>query len=169
MTRTRRLVAVALGLVALLSACSKDGGADGGVVLDGRPRFPDQEGIVEAVSRTSLTLDGGRTYRVSPELQSFATQTMEAVPLLGREGQFVHVGLEDGTVVWFATIAEPFAGDPPTAYYTGHLVRIDDGRAIFRDGTVLRLGADVSSPAPSGFVQVEIDPVGRVVRGIALP
>lgn len=170
-----RSIALVVGVAIVSSfagACSKDvteeDGA-GAVVLDGRPRLPDEEGIVEEVSRDRITLDGGRTYRVSPKLQSFATQTMQAVPLLGREGQFVHVGLDGDTMVWFATIAEPFPGEPPTAYYTGVLEKIQGGRAYFRDGTVLSMADAVTSPVAKGFVQVEIDPVAREVRKLALP
>ena len=167
----RRLAAAVTVLSFVLAAgCSRDGGGgDGRLVLDGRPRVPDEEGIVTAVSRTEITLDGERTFKVSPKLQSFATQTMQAVPLLGREGQFVHIGVEGETMVWFATVAEPFPGEPPTAYYTGILEKVDAGRAYFRDGTVLRLADGVDPPVDEGFVQVEIDPSASVVRKLTLP
>lgn len=169
MSPRRGIVALAFCLVAVLGACNRGGGDDGRLVLDGRPRVPDQEGVVVEVSRERITLDGGRTYRVSPKLQSFATQTMQAVPLLGRKGQFVHVGLDGDTMVWFATVADSFPGEPPTAYYTGVLKKVSDGRAYFRDGTVLRLGEGVEPPVPNGFLQVEIDPKAHVVRRMARP
>lgn len=139
------------------------------VPLDGTPRLPDAEGIVIEMTRSELTLDGGRTYPVSRRLQSFSTQTGQLVPALGREGQYVHVGIEGGTVVWFAPIAEVFEGEVPVAYYTGQLDRIVDGRARFRDGTVLRLADGVAASPGPGIVQVEIDPVARVVRRVSRP
>lgn len=169
MTRRRGWAVVALSLALMTAPACSRAASESGLVLDGRPRIPDQEGVVVSVSRQRITLDGDRTYKVSPKLQSFATQTMQAVPLLGREGQFVHIGLDGDTMVWFATIAEPFAGDPPTAYYTGVLERIDGDRAYFRDGTVLHVPAGLASPVAKGFVQVEIDPVAHRVRKITLP
>lgn len=160
---------IVIGLSLLAAGCSRDSGDDGRLVLDGRPRVPDEEGIVVSVTREEITLDGGRTFKVSPKLQSFATQTMEAVPLLGREGQFVHIGVEDDTMVWFATVADPFPGEPPTAYYTGILEKVEGQRAYFRDGTVLRLADGVEAPVQEGFLQVEIDPSAHLVRKLSLP
>src|SRR5688500_15904782 len=76
------LVAGALMLV----GCAE--GEDDRLVLDGRPRLPDAEGVVEKISFEQITLDGGRSYEVRKDLQSFSTYTLEAVPMLHRLGQY---------------------------------------------------------------------------------
>ncbi len=157
-----------LAVALTVTACSGSR-AGGALVLDGRPRPPDEEGVIQEVSRTRLVLDGGRAYRITPSLQAFSTQTLQAVPILGREGQFVHVGTKGATAVWIATVADVFPGDPPVAYYTGTLDDVQGDRVAFRDGTVLRLGPGVRPPPGAGFVQVEIDPVAHVVRRLSSP
>ncbi|MDQ1374676.1 MAG: hypothetical protein QOJ09_2014 [Actinomycetota bacterium] len=155
----------ALVAVALLAGACHHARADR-VVLDGRPRYPDVEGVVQSVSVKRIVLDGGRSYAVSPNLQSFSTYTLETTPLLGRLHQYVQVGLQGHTAVWVAgvgaVVRSPSA--PPAAYYLGHLVRVQGRRAVFRDGTVLRLGTGVT--ASPGQVRVEIDPDRHVARAI---
>jgi hypothetical protein len=160
-----------LGLVVLVllavatSGCRRGGEEASGVVLDGRPRLPDVEGVVTDVSFTELTLEGGRTYRITRDLQCFSTYTLEPLPLLGRKGQYVQLGLDGSRVVWLASIGGVLTGDEPSVYYTGSLEREEDGRLYFRDGTVFRVGDGVQVPAP-GFVQVEIDPATQRARRI---
>lgn len=161
---------VLLTLVVLVAAgaCSRKGPSDT-LVLDGRPRLPDAEGVVVHVSRERIVLDGGRAYSVSPALRSFSTQTMATVPVLGRENQFVHLGLRGDTMVWIAIVGAVLPGDPPVIYYTGSLREVKGGRAYFADGTVLGLAPGVAAPVKSGFLQVSIDPKSHLVSALKLP
>ena len=157
------LVVAAVTVILVLAGC-RDGGPDA-LVLDGSPRYGDDEGVVTAVTRERLTLDGRRTFEVSPQLRAFSTRTLDAVPLLGRQGQYVLVGLDGDTVVWVASVGGVLRvpGQRPVAYYTGDLERVVNGRAEFADGTVLRVAAGVRAPPP-GRVRAEIDVDGHVVR-----
>ena len=155
--------------VLLLGGCTRSD-ADR-LVLDGSPRHPDAEGVVEQISFDRITLDGGRSYDVAKDLQSFSTYDLAAVPMLHRLGQYVHVGLNGNEVEWMAGIGVVVRnpGVPPVVYYNGVLVRLDDDRAIFRDGTVLRLADGVTSPVERGLVRAELDPSLHRVRAIVLP
>jgi hypothetical protein len=160
----RRLLVVCVLLAAVAGSCSRSGGADDALVLDGRPRFPDAQGVVRDVTFTKLTLADGTSYRITRDLRCFSTYTLGAVPLLGRKGQFVQLGLEGDRVAWLASVGAVVNSEPPAVYYTGRLVRADaKRRAIFRDGTVFALGDGVDVP-PAGFVQVAIDPATGMVR-----
>ena len=127
--------------------------------------------MVEEISFDRIILDGGRSYGVAKDLQSFSTYDLAAVPMLHRLGQYVHLGLNGKKVEWMAGIGvvvrSPAA--PPVVYYNGVLVRLEDDRAIFRDGTVLRLADGVTSPVESGLVRAELDPSLHRVRAIVLP
>ena len=140
------------------------------LVLDGRPRPPDAEGVVEKISFESVTLDGGRTFEVRKDLQSFSTYDLAAVSMLGRLGQYVQLGLDGKKVAWMAMIGEVVRGGPaPVVYYNGVLVRLEGDRATFRDGTVLQLADGVTSPVETGFVRAELDPALHRVRAVVLP
>ena len=130
----------------LLQGCS--GGRGHRLVLDGRPRIPDAEGVVEQISFERVTLDGGRSYGVRKDLQSFSTYDLAAVPMLHRLGQYVQVGLDGSKVAWMAGIGVVVrrSDAPPVVYYNGVLVRREGIRAIFRDGTVLQLATGVAPP-----------------------
>ena len=163
--RGRHWRGVAATLVVLASACSAS--SSHRVVLDGRARYPDAEGVVVSVTPQQLTLDGGRTYRVSSVVQSFSSETLATVPLLQRSGQYVQVGLDGRTAVWVAAVGAVFTSSPPLVYYQGVLVRIDaKRRAVFRDGTVLQLKPGVPGAAP-GFARAEIDPAAHLVVRLA--
>jgi hypothetical protein len=155
--------------VLLLGSCTRSD--DGRLVLDGRPRHPDAEGTVEQISFDRIVLDGGRSYGVAKDLQSFSTYDLAAVPMLHRLGQYVHLGLDGKKVQWMAGIGvvvrNPAA--PPVVYYNGVLVRLEDDRAVFRDGTVLRLADGVTSPVERGLVRAELDPSLHRVRALVLP
>ena len=147
-----------LAFLALLTAC---GGGTQQLVLDGRPRMPDAEGVVEKISATRITLDGGRSYGVRGDLQSFSTYDLAPVPMLHRLGQYVQLGLDGDNVAWMAGVGLVVRASPapPVVFYNGRLVRIDSGRrAIFRDGTVLLLAPGVRSTVDEGLVRAEIDP-----------
>jgi hypothetical protein len=158
--------AVLLLTAALLAGCS--GGDGDRLVLDGRPRHPDAEGVVTAVSRERITLDGDRSWPLRRDLQSFSTYDLGATPILGRQGQYVQVGLRHKEAAWVAGIGVVVPAQPPVVFYNGHLLKIEKGRAIFRDGTVLRLAGGVRSPVPEGPVRAEIDPAKHRVR-VLLP
>jgi hypothetical protein len=166
--RASPLPLVFLAALLLLSGCAKKG--DDRLVLDGRPRVPDVEGVVEQISFERITLDGARSFPVRKDLQSFSTYDLAAVPMLHRLGQYVQLGLNGKKVAWMAGIGVVVrAGAPPVVYYNGVLVRLDGDRAIFRDGTVLQLADGVGSPVESGQVRAEIDPSLHRVRALVQP
>lgn len=142
-------------LLVLVAAC-RGGGAEP-IKLDGSPRYPDDEGIATSVSRESVVLDGERTYGVSKDLRSFSTFDLSTQSLVSRQGLYVHVGLDGKTVTWIAGIAAVIP-DPPRVFYVGVLKARDGERAIFRDGTVLRVDDGVALPPTGTTVQAEIDP-----------
>jgi hypothetical protein len=153
----------ALGLAALVvlaGACSSSGKV---VALDGSPRHPDDEGVVTRISFQRITLDGKRTYDVSPELLAFSTVTRQLEPMLSREHQYVQVGLHGSTMVWMAGIAAVVPTTPPAVYYVGRMTSVDgEGRATFSDGTVLRLGPSART-LQRRRVRAKIDPVRHLV------
>jgi hypothetical protein len=55
-------------------------------------------------------------------------------------------------------------GAAPTVYYTGVFRRVEEGRAVFRDGSTLRVGNGVALPHAGAMVRAEIDPGRHVVR-----
>jgi hypothetical protein len=151
----------------LLSGCVKSDRQR--LVLDGRPRYPDAEGVVETISFEQITLDGGRSFGVRKDLQSFSTYDLAAVPMLQRSGQYVQLGLDGKKVAWMAMVGEVVRGAaPPVVYYNGVLVRLDGDRAVFRDGTVLQLADGVTSPVEQGFVRAELDPSLHRVRALVV-
>ena len=164
----RRLPLLLLAGVLALAGCAKSD--SNRLVLDGRPRPPDVEGVVEKISFERVTLDGGRTFEVRKDLQSFSTYDLAAVPMLQRLGQYVHLGLDGKKVAWMAMIGEVVRGSgAPVVYYNGVLVRLDGDRVIFRDGTVLQLADGVTSPVEAGFVRAELDPALHRVRALVVP
>jgi hypothetical protein len=153
----------------LLAGCARSSDRHG-VVLDGRPRHPDAEGVVEKISFEQITLDGGRSYGVRKDLQSFSTYDLAAVPMLQRLGQYVQLGLDGKKVAWMAMIGGVVPGAAgPVVYYNGVLVKLQGDRAIFRDGTVLQLADGVTSPVETGLVRAELDPALHRVRSLVLP
>ena len=161
----RRVAAIVLAGVVLTGACARDEAPS--VALDGSTRRPDAEGVVTDVSRSRITVAGHR-YALSPKLQAFSTYTLQAVPVLGRKQQYVQVGLDGDTVVWLAGFGAVvrMAGAEPTVYYTGVFRRMEDGRAVFRDGSSLALAGGVEPPKAGTRVRAEIDPERRRVRAL---
>lgn len=159
-----------LGVVALVltapGACS--GGGDERLVLDGSPRHPDVEGVVEAVTVDQITLDGGREYKVSSALQSFSTYDLAASPLLSRKGQYVQIGLQGKTAEWMAGIGVVVRapGADPVVFYNGILVETDGDEVTFQDGTVLTLAKGVKPPVETGPLRAEIEPTSHQVRAL---
>ena len=157
-------------MVVLLASCSQ-GGGDDRLVLDGSPRFPDVEGVVERISVDRITLDGGRSYDVASDLASFSTYDLAATPMLHRKGQYVQLGVDGDTAEWMAGIGVVVRapGKAPVVYFNGSLQTVHDGRAIFRNGTVLTLAKGVKSPIEAGTHRAEIDPSRHVVRALVVP
>jgi hypothetical protein len=166
--RCRSVVGVLMTVMAL-AGCS--GGDEDRFALDGSPRFPDAEGVVERISTERITLDGGRSYDVAPDLVSFSTYDLGPTPMLHRTGQYVQLGVDGHTAQWMAGIGVVVRapGKAPVVYYNGYLLDVQDGRAIFRNGTVLRLADGVKSPADTGLLRAEIDPARHRVRALVIP
>jgi hypothetical protein len=166
----RRRSVVGVLMVVMLAGCSR-GGDEDRFALDGSPRFPDVEGVVERITTERITLDGGRSYDVASNLASFSTYDLGPTPMLHRKGQYVQLGVDGHTAKWMAGIGVVVRapGKPPVVYYNGYLLHVQDGRAIFRNGTVLRLADGVKSPAPEGLLRAEIDPARHRVRALVIP
>ncbi len=157
-------------MVVGLAGCFR-GGEENKFALDGSPRFPDAEGVVEKISLERITLDGDRTYKVAEDLASFSTYDLSTTPMLHRKGQYVHLGLDGDTAMWMAGIGVVVRAPDkaPVVYYNGYLLKIQDGHAIFRNGTVLRLADGVKSPTDTGLVRAEIDPFRHRVKTLVIP
>lgn len=157
--RSGRVKAVSAAALALTAACGPGGRAATGAPSRS-PRTADVEGVVTSVDFKHVSVDGV-SYAVSPRLRSFAAGTLQTVPLLWRKGQYVQVGLSGRTASWIAGLGAVVSSPrhDPTVYFTEVLMRIDGGRAVFADGTTLRLDGAVLRPAhlPSR-VRAEIDP-----------
>lgn len=166
-TASRKAAATLLAAVmvaGLVGGCSR-GQPPPPDVLGGAPRYPSEEGVVESVTAEAITLDGGRSFPLADRLASFSTYTLKPIPLLHRVGQYVHLGIEDDEVTWVATIGAVAQLEQRVVVYTGELLQVDDERrAIFRDGTVLRLGDGVDPRV--GAVRVEIDPATRLATSV---
>ncbi len=144
-------------LLTLLVAVSCQTGPEGAE----RPRFPDDQGVVTQIDFETLKLDGKRSYKISPEVESFSTYNLKITPLLSWDQRYVHLGLDDDVVVWIAGIGNVLkrpAGD--VVVYTGaRFLRIDRKRnAIFFDGTVIKIAEGVEVPPEDTITKVTIDP-----------
>ncbi|HUR78265.1 MAG TPA: hypothetical protein VMZ22_09985 [Acidimicrobiales bacterium] len=148
----------------MLVACGADKGA--ALKLDGSPRVPDDEGVATVVTRTRIELDGKRKYQVADDFVSFSTYTGELEPMVGREGQYVQLGLRGRTAVWMAGVAAVVSTPARAVYYLGRLKHVDGERLVFADGTVLRRRRGLRVPrAGSAKLQARIDPKAhRVVE-----
>lgn len=166
MTRRAALLCLLACLAGFLYACGDDddGAAEPNVALDGSPRPSDAEGTLVEVADdfSTLTLDGDRTYDVAEDLLAFSAIDGTVQPVLRWVGQYVQVGLEEGTVVWLGGISAvaELDDEPPVAYFTDVLVGMRGRRATFRSGTVLTLarGVDVASDLPAPVVAtIDVD------------
>ena len=157
-------VSLVVLLVALVPGCNRD--ARDSLVLDGRPRVPDDEGIATSVTAKRIVLDGRRAYSFSSELASFSTYTMKVAAVRSYRGQYVHVGLNGTKAEWVAGIGAVLPGPPDEVVYRGVFERVKAGRAEFRDGTALRTGAGLTPP-PAGPVHVVLDPRQHEIRSMA--
>ncbi|MEY2467605.1 MAG: hypothetical protein QOF21_303 [Actinomycetota bacterium] len=162
----RRLVVLGIIAVAIFgSACSS---SPASIKLDGSPRVPDVEGVVQKASAAGITLDGARTYEVSPKLASFSTYNQRVVSLKSTLGKYVQLGVDDGEVKWLSLIGVVNADEAghQTVVYQGELVAVRDSRFDFKDGTVLRLANGLTPPKdPLGRTIVVIDAKRHLIQG----
>jgi hypothetical protein len=135
-------------------------------ILDGRPRLPDAEGVVTAVTLRSVTLDGGRSYAVSPKIESFSVYNGAPTALLAKRGQYVQVGVRGDKAVWIQSFGTP-VGDPPSVVFTGKLVSRTGSRLHFRGGATLRLAGGVQPP-PVGDLECVIASRRHAVVGYSV-
>ena len=152
--------AVLVGTALLLTSCAKDSPEPSRpvVLLDGSPRFPDDQGVATGMTAEEITLDGERTYRVSGDLRSFSTSTRDLEPYRKRQGQYVLVGTDGDEVVWIGAVAGVVTrGGVSSTYYTGRLVERRGDDLIFEDGTVLDAGPELTQLELPAFLRVRID------------
>ncbi len=168
MIRRGLLAALILGSALVLGGCRSapaDPTAD--IALDGSPREPDGEGIVEKVSLEEITIDG-QTFGLSRNLLAFNTYTLEALPVLSTQGSYVQIGVKSDKVVWLAQVARVLTADgEPQAFYRGTLVAKEDRMLTFQDGTVLQASKDLPIPAVGSIVVADLDVRARVVKGFS--
>ena len=129
-------------------------------ILEQDVRVPDDEGVVTEVTLDRLVLDNDRIYEVSKSVESFLASSRKPAALASTDQRYVQIGLSGSKrVVWISTVGVVAKTDPPMALYSGHFLRRDsEGRAVFKDGTVLKVRSGVGVPGASKKVAVRIDP-----------
>lgn len=140
------------------AACTR--GEPQTILEAGQPRFPDAEAVVTDISFERLVLDDGKSYAIHPEVESFTTRGHAITPLLTWTQRYVHVGLNDeGEVVWIAGIGVVPAGqEDGRVFYTGVFQEMQQGRAVFEDGTTLKLAEGSRPPSKGIEILARIDP-----------
>lgn len=161
--RLRAVGALAAAVLVLAPGCSgdDDDAATASevtfVAVDGSPRASDDAGVLTSLADdfASLVLDGGTVYEVSPAVQSFASVDGSTQPLRGRVGQYVHVGLDDDTVVWVAGLGAVVRldGQPEEVLYLGRITAVRGSTIELQDGTVLELADGVAVPGEASREQ----------------
>jgi hypothetical protein len=151
-----RLLACLLLLAALVAAGCSPGEAES--ILEQGPRFPDAEGVVTDINFESVRLDDKSSFPINNEIESFNSRTHKIKALLSWKGWYVHLGLNrERQAVWISGLAVTPEADPSSALYAGAFEKVDKGRAIFADGTVLRLASGVKTPTKGTKTSVTID------------
>lgn len=166
LSRRRRLAALLMLVALAFTSCGR--GKDAAVKVP-KERFPDDIGVVTDITNERVQLDGKRRYPINSLVKSFSTYSTDiVVPLVHRKGQYVHLGLnEDKEVIWISGIGLVVEGDPSVVNYTGYLVRVDKRRrAVFYDGTVLKVAKGVEVPAKSTRIACKIDPESNEVTSM---
>lgn len=128
-------------------------------------RIPDRAGLVEDITFEWLVLDGER-HDLDPYVEVISSYDPSlTISLIETKAHYVHLGLEDGKVVWISVLGLPF-GDPPRVLYVGSIRNsIDRSRIVLTDGTVLTKSNDVQTPTPGQEIRALIDPTAdRVVE-----
>lgn len=158
---------VGVAIAAFLSLAVSCGGQES--VLEQGARFPDDEGVATEVTLERIEVDGKRAYRVADRIESFTTRSHEVTPLLFWKGKYVHLGLNDADeIVWVAGIGAVVKAEPSYTIYTGIFERLDRERrrAVFEDGTTLKLDDQVELPNPGTDSVATIDPAKHVATRI---
>ncbi|HVL82216.1 MAG TPA: hypothetical protein VM840_11575 [Actinomycetota bacterium] len=127
-----------------------------------RERVPDAEGVVADIGPAGVKLADGSGFELEGEVESFTTRGHNFVPLAQLKGRYVHIGLQDRKVAWIASIGIVPEGDTQFPY-TGVLDRVEDGRAYFEDGTVLRLDGSIQAPEGGRTVLAVVDAARKLV------
>lgn len=160
------LLVAAIGLVA--AGCSREPATQSPESVFGKgPRFPSDEGVVTEIDFERVVLEGPRGYKISPEVQSFSTYNGKVIPLVHHKGRYIQLRLDNERrlVIWISVIGQVIpqpAG--PRVTYVGVFEKVDDKRrAVFKDGTVLKLGDEVTAPEAGQRVGVRIDSARREV------
>ncbi len=165
-TRMPVRVAAILMLAGMVTGACAETAPPPQSILDRGPRVPSDEGVVTAVTFEQITLESARTYKISKALESFTTRERKTTPLVHWQDRYVHLGLDkEKIVVWVAGIGVvPKGVSDPRVLYAGVFEKIDPkGRAVFADGTVLRMAAGVVPPEPGKEALVTIDPVAKQI------
>lgn len=132
--------------------------------------MPSDEGVVTAVTFASITLEGARTYEISKSVESFTTNEHRVTPLVHWLDRYVHLGVnKEKVALWVAGIGiVPKGVEDHRVVYSGVFNKLDaKGRAVFADGTVLKLGPGVTPPEPGKQVLVYLDAIAKQIVQIA--
>lgn len=127
-------------------------------------RIPDDEGVVTSIDRRSIEIDGARRYAIDPAVESFTASGRKVTPIVHWKNRYVQVGIRAKRAIWIAGIGVVANTDPPLVFYGAEFVRLDkESRAVFDDGTVLKIRSGVEPPAERRKVSAEIDPVAKEI------
>lgn len=116
-----------------------------------------------------IQIDGRHAFTYSPRVESFTTRGHDVTPLLSWQGKYVQLALDDKhQVAWVAGIGSVVKVTPPYTLYSGNFDHVDKRthRAVFKDGTTLRIERGVKVPRP-GECLVTIDPSKHAISKIA--
>lgn len=154
------MLATLLGLSTLTSvACAK--AVQTVSILDADVRQVSDEGVVTEVTLDKIVIDNDRVYKVSPNVESFIATTKKVTALLSTDHRYIQIGVDrSNVVIWVSTVGVVAKIKPPVARYTGVFLRTDSqGRAVFKDQTVLKIKKGLVLPKANKQVSVIIDPV----------
>lgn len=157
------LVALALAFAA---SCTN---GNSGVLETGKPRIPDDAGVVTDSTLTRIQLDGKRNYTIADKVESFKTRSHQITSLLAWEGKYVHLGLDaKKQVTWIAGIGTVLKGTKDAVYYSGIVDKIESSkrRLYFDDGTVLQFDGRLHPPGKGTEVVCVLDPAVGVVTKV---
>jgi hypothetical protein len=150
-----RLLGFLVLLFTVTAACNR---GETSVLAEG-PRVPDAEGVATDISFEQVVIDSNETYKILRTVESFATHSHDITPLLSWKDKYVHLGLDDDNgVLWIAGIGLVPKKDDPRVIYSGVFQELVGGRAVFKDGTTLRLASGVKAPKKGVRAEALIDP-----------
>lgn len=142
----------------MLVTCNRE--PESSSILDQSSRTAQDEGEVTEVTLERIILDNDRSYEISPKVESFLASSKKIAPILSTDNRYVQLGLDSSkVVVWISTVGVIARTEPPAALYSGVFIKKDSsGRAVFKDGTVLKVASGVDFPRANKKVAVKIDP-----------